>query len=437
MSGLKRLLQEVHQRSLWQLLASCIVGAWLVLQIAETLASLIGLPLWFGAGVIALLAFGLVLVLTTGLVQVVAAYRSAPDRSYGGLRRLFSWKHALIAGLVAVAVLVVGTGSYMGLRAMGVGPMGSLVAKGVIEARDRIVVADFENHTADSTIAAAVTEGLRVDLHQSAVVRVAEQAFLADVLQRMERDPAAELDYELAREIAIREGLKAVVSGEVHAVGSGYMLSAQLIAAGSGDVLWAERAQADDDDAIIGAIDDLSKSMRERVGESLRTVRSSPPLDRVTTSSLAALSKYSQARRPGANVLLLAEEAVALDTTFAAGYRLMANALPQGERARVIDALTRAYEFRDRLADWERYKTEGIYYARVTGDQQRAAAAYRMVLSLRPDEFASMVNLAVVLDNLRQFAEAEAVCRQGIELDSTASSSLYSLLFRAAQSGQV
>jgi uncharacterized membrane protein YhdT len=71
MSLLKRLIVEVHRRSLWQLLASYIVGAWLVLQIAETLASLIGLPLWFGASVIALLAFGLVLVLTTGLVQVV------------------------------------------------------------------------------------------------------------------------------------------------------------------------------------------------------------------------------------------------------------------------------------------------------------------------------------------------------------------------------
>lgn len=45
MSRLKRLLQEIHQRSLWQLLASYVVGAWLILQIAETLASLISLPL--------------------------------------------------------------------------------------------------------------------------------------------------------------------------------------------------------------------------------------------------------------------------------------------------------------------------------------------------------------------------------------------------------
>jgi hypothetical protein len=203
MARLKRRLQEVHQRSLWQLLASYIVGAWLVLQIAETLASLIGLPLWFGAGVIVLFAFGLVLVLATGLAQVIAAYRSDPDRSYSALRRLFSWKHALIAGLVALAVLVVATGGYMGLRVLGIGPAGTLIAKGLVEERERIVLADFENHTNDSTLAIAATEALRIDLDQSRVVRVAEPQFVERALQRMEQSSDRSLDLERARELAI------------------------------------------------------------------------------------------------------------------------------------------------------------------------------------------------------------------------------------------
>ena len=45
----------------------------------------------------------------------------------------------------------------------------------------------------------------------------------------------------------------------------------------------------------IGAIDKLSRKLRERIGESLVAIRANDPLERVTTGSLEALRKYSQA----------------------------------------------------------------------------------------------------------------------------------------------
>ncbi len=64
------------------------------------------------------------------------------------------------------------------------------------------------------------------------------------------------------------------------------MLSGRVIAVATGDVLVAERTTAGSDQNLIHAVDDLSAKLRERIGESLRTVRSTPPLAQVTTGSL-------------------------------------------------------------------------------------------------------------------------------------------------------
>ena len=46
MSRLKRLIQEIHRRSLWQVLGIYLVGAWVAFQGIEALASGLGLPEW-------------------------------------------------------------------------------------------------------------------------------------------------------------------------------------------------------------------------------------------------------------------------------------------------------------------------------------------------------------------------------------------------------
>jgi hypothetical protein len=45
-SRLKRLIQEIHRRSLWQVLGIYLVGAWVAFQGIEALASGLGLPEW-------------------------------------------------------------------------------------------------------------------------------------------------------------------------------------------------------------------------------------------------------------------------------------------------------------------------------------------------------------------------------------------------------
>ena len=44
MSRLRSLIQEIHRRSLWQVLGIYLVGAWVPLQGVEALVSVLGLP---------------------------------------------------------------------------------------------------------------------------------------------------------------------------------------------------------------------------------------------------------------------------------------------------------------------------------------------------------------------------------------------------------
>src|SRR2546427_12596279 len=47
----------------------------------------------------------------------------------------------------------------------------------------------------------------------------------------------------------------------------------------------------------MGAGARLSRKLRERIGESLKSIRAAPPLEQVTTASLDALRRYSEGAR--------------------------------------------------------------------------------------------------------------------------------------------
>ncbi len=108
MSGLKQLIQEIHRRSLWQVVGIYLVASWIVFQVIQTLTEGLGLPEWFPAFALGLLLIGLPIVLATAFVQEgvgrgeaqrqpsaeaedsVAETRAPAKREARGVRRMFS-----------------------------------------------------------------------------------------------------------------------------------------------------------------------------------------------------------------------------------------------------------------------------------------------------------------------------------------------------------
>jgi tetratricopeptide (TPR) repeat protein len=425
-SGTEDAIRRAHPARVAALFAAAAVG---VLSVVYLLVRLVGLPDWVFGGAVALLVLGLPIMLVTGYLERRRAQARASGRATstpaGGLRALFTWTRALRGGMLAFAALGMGTAGWMLMRALGVGPVGTLVAKGRLAAKDRLVVADFENRTADAGLGQSLTEAFRIDLAQTRIVTLVSSATVADALGRMQRDPNTPLTATLARDVAAREGAKAVVSGDISAVGQGFVLSARLVDAGDGTELAALRETADDDRGLVAAIDRLSKRLRERIGESLRSIRAGQPLERVTTASLPALKLYSDGVRAFnqsdySRAATIFEQALALDSNFAMAWRkLGVSRLHLGaSRDLSVAALRRANTLSDRLPEIERLQTEAFYQWNVTRDNRRAAATYRRVLALDPDDGIALNNLSEILGyNLRQFAAAESLMSRTIQVD--------------------
>jgi tetratricopeptide (TPR) repeat protein len=424
-------------------------ASYAVLEITDIFIDQIGLPDWVFPGVIVLLLMGLPIVVATALVQSRTRAGSAeagaqletlaasvgPEgesatvaAEHVAAKHWLTWRKAIVGFVAAFAVWGLVVAVFMTMRAFGIGPVGSLVAAGVIEERERIILADFENNTNDPLLGQAATEAFRIDFSQSSIVTVVEPTSLGQALQRMQRDPDQPLDEALAREVAIREGIKAVVEGEITPVGTSYQLSAQLVSAQDGQTLVAHRETARDSTQIIGAIDRLSKKLRERMGESLTTIRANEPLDQVTTPSLEALREYSQAVRLAEEgeherAIPLLESAVQHDTAFAMAWRKLGITFGNlgRDRARQVEALTQAFNHRERLTDRERFMTEGSYYNGVTRDSDRAAAAYQALLDLYPNDTWAMNNLALIYFEDRDYRRSNLLFNRAIEVDSTSS----------------
>ncbi|MCH8247687.1 MAG: tetratricopeptide repeat protein, partial [Bacteroidetes bacterium] len=305
-------------------------------------------------------------------------------------------------GVISISGLSLVTAGFMIMRIMGIGPAATLLSSGVLEENAKLIVAEFENSTSDPGLSESVSELLRIDLSQSAAINVMDGSDILSVLSRMNREANAKIDLNTAMEIAAREGAEAVVAGEISQLGSGYVLSARLLASHDGSELLALRESAKDDGEIIAAMDRLSADLRERIGESIKTIRSADDLDRVTTSSLDALRLYSQgvaatdAGNYGRSLELL-RQAVERDSTFAMAYRKLAvvysnsGASPELQ----IEAAANAYRLRDRLPARERGLATAYYYADVEIDREKRVEAYENLIEQFPDETAAINNVAI------------------------------------------
>lgn len=385
------------------------------------------MPEWVFGGALVTLLGGLPVVLTTAYVQ--RGFGSRPVASPGDpgidvgegerdeettMKELFTWQKAAAGGVLAFALLGAVTTGYMVMRVTGIGAPGTLVAQGVFEQGGEVVLADFESSVAETVPGELITEALRIDLGQSETLTLLPNSTVNAALERMQRDPADGLPADVALELAAREGAEGVITGEVARVGSAIIITSRLAAAGTGDELASFRVTAEGEDEMIDAIDELSRRVREKVGESLRSVARSEPLDRVATSSLGALERYTLASQgldrgtisPPVAIQMY-QEAVDLDSTFSAAHRALSVVINNtgGDREVAARSVRAAYRHRARLPERERLFTEASYHM-FAGDDAEAIRAFRSLLTLDPTNAGAAGNLTHLMGFGGRYEEA-------------------------------
>ena len=405
----------------------------IVAILARAAIHVIGLPDWVFPGALIVMALGLPVVLWTGYVQRVTrrAALTTPAHSPAGTRSLMhgpiatialkaaphvSWYRTARGGVYAMGTFIGLVVLYLALRAAGIGPFGSLLAAGSIKRGEPIVLTDFRTTNVDSTLGRAVSDLVRAGLSGSSALTLMPASAVVSAMQRMKLPPTTRVDSGVAREIALREGLKAIIDGEVTGVPGGYIVAIHLVRADSGIELASFHESGDGPKGLIEAADKLARRLRGRVGESLRDVNATPPLVQATTSSLDALRKYSEALRANslgdARSIAIAREAVALDSTFASAWSFLGAVLANygGRRSAIDSALTQAYRYRERLPELEREALIGRYYGTGPGrDRAKAITAYERILRRGDTPTVVLINLGEQLRTRREYTRAESL----------------------------
>jgi DNA-binding SARP family transcriptional activator/TolB-like protein len=324
---------------------------------------------------------------------------------------------------IALGLVVAAAGSaYFAARDVRAEP--SLLTTGQLARKDRLLVADFADLAADSTLAAAVTEVLRVDLGQSPFVTVLTPRQVRTTLTKMERAPDVAVDDSVAREVALRMGVKAFVTGSVAKVASAYTVTVQLVGAQSGNVLAGYRETSPDSAGLIDAVDRASKRLRHRIGESLHELRDTPSLTDETTASLPALRLYAAGQQlslHGKRTEAIAhfEKAIAIDSTFAGAWSALAMAYESvGNPGPSERAASEAFRHRSHLPFTDRsfLEASNAYGRR---DYDTAIEVYNRLLERYPDNFKALNNLALIYQDQRNFATAESLFVRATRIDST------------------
>jgi len=409
-----------------------------VAAVAKAATVTIGLPGWVLPGAFVVMALGLPVILFTGYVQLVTrrALTATPALTPGGSQVPYgtmatialkasphvSWKRTTRGGVYALAAFVALIIAVMVMRGFGIGPVGSLFAAGKLSQRDVVLVSDFNVSRADSSVASVVAEGVRANLGESRSIKLFSPASVAAALRRMQLPPTSRVDLLLAQRLAQREGVKAIVTGDVTGIGNGYVIALRLVTADSGNVLAAFQTTVDGPSRLVSGVDELTRKLRGKIGESLKSVQASPPLEQVTTASYEALKAYTEGAHafdfehnfPKAIPLL--RRAVTIDTGFATAWRKLGTAMNNMRYPRSVadSAITKAYQLRGRLSENERYMAEAYYFQSGPGqNRERAIAAYQALLD-RGDTAYAANNIGVAYSNMREYAKAESLYRMAI-----------------------
>lgn len=293
-----------------------------------------------------------------------------------------------------------------------------------LTAQDTIVLADFENTTNEPVFDGALKVALAVALEQSPFLRVFPDDQARDTLRLMERSPDERITRALARDIARREQLKALISGSIASLGRNYVIALEAVNADTGDIMAREQAEATSKEQVLTSLGVASAKLREKLGESLASVKEfDAPLPRATTPSLDALHAYSLALFDGREVPRLEsipqlKRAIDLDPTFAMAHaQLSAVYANTGQSALAPDYSRRAFELRDRVSERERFFISWRYYRDAAQSWDKALELARSWTAAYPREAFAFNSLGIALLRFGEFEQSVAPFRQAIQLD--------------------
>ncbi len=368
-------------------------------------------------------------------------------------------RQGVIIALIAIVIAIASSLFYFGRQP-------SLTEK------DLALLADFVNLTGDEVFDNTLKQALAVHLEQTPFLSFIPEERVRETLGYMGRQPDERLTKELAREICLRQGVRALVIGSIARFDRRYSITLEAINSQTGERIAAALAEAEGKDQTLRALGIAANQLRERLGESLTSIQKfAAPLEQATTSRLDALKAWSRglelARSGKSGVIPMYKHATELDPNFAKAYVSLSLAYSYSEQPELAaECAAKAFALKDRVTEREKFDIAANYYAAASGDLLKAiealelwkqtyrrdhsplsrlASFYRLVGQfenslaaareanrINPRAYAPYVSMGSALVQLNRFDEAQAIIEQALErklATATSRRDLYQIAF--------
>jgi serine/threonine protein kinase len=351
-----------------------------------------------------------------GTGNSVAASSGTHGATVSAAARVISWKFVAPIGAIVLAGIIAG-GWYLRSHSSA-----STASAAALTEKDTVVLADFNNKTGDAVFDDALKQALAVELSQSPFLNVLSDRKVSETLGMMGRQKNERISTDVARELCLRTGSKAVLGGTASTLGSHFLLDLNAVACNSGDTLAKEQAEATSKEDVLKALTKASTSLRLKLGESLPSVQKFEVPVEATTNSLEALKNYSmgitaQRERGDAASIPFFKRAIELDSNFATGYSGLAVAYSNlNQRTLALENATRAYGLRDRVSEREKLRIASAYFSS-TGEIEKETQTYELWTANYPRDFIPHGNLSNSYSNLGQHEKSLRESQESLRLE--------------------
>jgi len=294
----------------------------------------------------------------------------------------------------------------------------------VLTEKDLVLLADFENKTADAVFDATLKQALAIQLRQSPFLSLFSDERVRQTLQMMKRSPDEQVTTKVGREICIRHNLKALIAGSIVGLGSHYVITLEAIHGQNGEVLENEQIEADSKEHVLRALSQAATRLRAKLGESLSSIqRFDKGWEETTTEKLEAFQAYALGyeqtlRGRLIDAIQLYGRAVELDPYFAYAWSMLsAHHNACGRPGLAAEHAEKAYDLKDRVSDYEQLAITFRYHFIATGDMNKAIDAATLFKRTYPRTSTAPIDLSVAYDLTGQHELAVAEGREAVRVD--------------------
>jgi eukaryotic-like serine/threonine-protein kinase len=302
--------------------------------------------------------------------------------------------------------------------------------------KSSILISGFQNTTGDPIFDGVLSDGLTSQLEQSPVMNLVSEQRLSQDAGYLRRPVSAHLSEADIRELSVREGIKASISGSIRKLGSAYVVSVTARAIASGDTLVTEEAEAADKEHVMDALSRVAARVRRKLGESVDSIRKlDTPLGQATTSSLPAFEAFAlgDAEHEKDHDVPEAEgyyrQAVEIEPGFAMAWaRLGVVCVGDGRDSEGNQYLTKAYNLSKGISERERLYISGLYYDEAMGDLPKTISTLELATHVYPKESSNYINLGRAYDEYGEMDKGLSEFEQAAKLDSHSAIAMYNTL---------